>query len=89
MDVKVLNNKRSKGINILHYVVLPAIIIGHEIVVDIFLHYSGTVGLANIFNIDTFTNYLSTHWTDLIVVVIVAFIIVGIVEYILNKVEKG
>ena len=87
MEIK--KNKRSRKVNILHYVVLPAVIIGHEIVVDIFLHYSGNVGLANVFNIDTFTHYLSTHTTELGIVIIIAFVIVGLVELLLKEVEKG
>jgi hypothetical protein len=87
MDVK--KNRRSRNVNILHYVVLPVLIIGHEIAVDIFFHYSGHVGFENMFSIDSFYQYITTNTADIGIAIIIAVVIVIIVELLLKEVEKG
>ena len=87
MEIK--NNKRSRRVNLLHFVVLPAIIIGHEIILDVFFHYSGRVGMANVFSLENFINYFTTNMAEIGIIIAIAIVIVVIVELILEQVEKA
>ena len=85
----IKNNKRSHRVKILHYVVLPLVIIGHELLVDIFFHYGGNVGFGNVFSFDTFYQYVTTNTSEIGIAIVIAVIIVIIVEMLLKEVEKG
>jgi len=80
-------SERSKRANLLEFVVLPAIIIGHEIIIDLFFYYSGKVGLSNI-SFGNFIEYFSANTVELGIVVVIAIVIIVIIETILRQVKK-
>ena len=74
----------------LHYIILPIILIGSDLFVGFFGHYSGTVGLKDILSYSKFIRYITAETTkvELITVFIIALIVVGLVELIVQEDRK-
>jgi hypothetical protein len=79
--------QRSKRIKIL-YIAIPLVIVGHEIIVDIFMHYAGSVGLNNTLNWNTFISYLHSRAIELCIVLLIALTVVLIIEILINELKK-
>ena len=80
--------KRSQSHYIMQYVGLPAILIGSDLLIGMIGHYSGTVGMWNVFSIENFIDYISNHYIDLGLLIVIAFGIALYVEYYIDKLEK-
>jgi hypothetical protein len=72
----------------LEFVVLPIIIVGHEIIIDLFFYYGGKVGLENI-TPENFIRYFSAHMAELGIVIVIAIVIIAIIETILKQIEEA
>lgn len=77
-----------KHARILHYLLLPAILIGSDIFIGFLGHFSGSTG--NNYTIEGFIEYIRTmnFFTDLLPVLIIAIGIVFLVEHIVRKHKK-
>ena len=75
---------------VLHYVILPAILVGSDLFIGFFGHYSGTVGLKDILSYSKFVQYIMAESTkaELAVVFIIALIVVALVELIVQEDRK-
>jgi hypothetical protein len=80
--------KRTSSEYIMQYVLLPIILIGSDILIGMMGHYSGTVGLVNVFSLGNFIEYISQHYTDLLIFLVIALVVALYVEYYIGKLEK-
>lgn len=76
--------------HLLHYIVLPSILVLSDLFIGFFGHYSGSVGIKDMFSYSKFVQYLSAESTrvELLFVFIVALIIVALVEMIVQEEKK-
>lgn len=75
---------------VLHYIVLPLILVFSDLFIGFVGHYSGTVGITHILSYSNFMQYISMESTktELLCVFVVALIIVGLVELIVQEDKK-
>lgn len=72
---------------ILHYVVLPVMLVGSDIFIGVFGHYNGyTDNLLSMFSWENIVDYVTNSWQEILMVVGVAFIILVLVEYLIRDV---
>ena len=80
--------KRKRHHYLVQYVLLPVILIVSDVMIGVFSHYSGTVGVWNIFSVEHFADYFIHHTDELLFILLVAIAISLIVEYYVKDLEK-
>ena len=81
--------KRTRKHYLLQYVVLPLVLVGSDIFIAIFSHYSGTEGLGNLFNTDSWRWYFIDHFESFIMILVVAIVISLFVEWLICDIERS
>ena len=84
MDIKKEITREIKRHHIIHYLGLPLLLIGSDLFIGFYGHFSGS---SNIFSIDAFLLYLTSaeELTELSMVFVVAIVITVIVEWIIRE----
>jgi len=80
--------KRTARDYVMQYVLLPVILVGSDIIIGMMGHYSGTVGLFNVFSLDNFIDYLFNYYTELLLFLVIALLIALYVEYHITTIGK-
>ena len=78
--------KRTHHHFAIHYLLLPILLVGSDILIGMYGHYSGSAGLENIFSLEHFIDYITTEWAELLLIVGIALVIVVIVEWYVQSV---
>jgi len=75
--------------HLVHWIGLPLLLVGSDLFIGFFGHYSGSV--EDILNLDHFISYISSPETfsSLLMVVVVAVAVLFIVEWIVKERTKG
>jgi uncharacterized membrane protein len=73
---------------LLQYFVLPFILIMSDIMIGVFSHFSGAIGIENIFNIELYQEYFSYHFDTFLIVLVIAISISLCVEWLIRDIEK-
>lgn len=72
---------------LIHYLALPILLVGSDIFIGIFGHYSGsTDSLEKIFSWEHIVEYFTGSWQEILMVVVVAFLILILVEYLIRDI---
>ena len=80
--------KRTTKEYVMQYVMLPIILVGSDIIIGMMGHYSGTVGLVNVFSLGNFIEYISHHYIDLLIFLVIALVVALYVEYYITTIGK-
>ena len=72
---------------VLHYLALPILLIGSDIMIGIFGHYSGsTDDFSKIFSWGHIADYIMNSWQEILLVVGIALIVLVLVEYLIRDI---
>jgi len=74
---------------VIQYIVLPAVLVGSDIFIGIFSHFTGAMGFESIFDPNLYSEYFSNHFDTFLAIVIIAISISLIVEYLIRDIEKN
>ena len=78
--------KRTEKHYIMQYVLLPAVLVGSDILIGMLGHYSGSVGILNVFSIEHFIDYITNHYYEILIFLVIAILIALYVEYLIQKI---
>ena len=85
---KNLQIKRETHQYVLQYVVIPAVLILSDIMIGVFSHYSGAMGIENIFCIELYSEYFTNHFDTFLIIIIVAISISLTIEWLIRDLQN-
>lgn len=76
---------KMRNHHIVQWIFLPALLVGSDLFIGFYGHYSGTV--ENIFKLDNFINYITStdNIYSLLVVFVIAIIVMAATEWIVKE----
>ena len=86
--MKWKGSKRTHKHFVLQYVVLPVVLVGSDMFIAVFSHFSGSRGLGCFLSLDAWSWYFSNKSGEFLFFVAVAICISLLVEYIVQDIER-